>query len=197
MTIQSISISNSSPLNKRSISQLPINLFASVMGVTGLSLAWREAAKSIGVHALPGELIGWSGTLIFLGLAGGYVAKWVRHPSAVASEFPHLSVEVVSVSGNPVRGSSGLALIADHLIDDEPFKVDTLLVAGDPLIQERPLAGGPPAVGEGSVLPRHSLRLGLLGFLRARRGRPPGWPTRDDTLVAGVGVCQALPRGET
>ncbi|MBD9650088.1 GlxA family transcriptional regulator [Ensifer sp. ENS09] len=51
----------------------------------------------------------------------------------------HYSVEVVSTSGNPIRGSSGLALIPDHLIDDEPCDFDTLLVAGDPLIQERPL----------------------------------------------------------
>ncbi|MCV9960477.1 GlxA family transcriptional regulator [Pararhizobium sp. BT-229] len=55
------------------------------------------------------------------------------------SGFDYYSVEVVSVSGNPVRGSSGLALIADHLIDDEPSRFDTLLVAGDPLIQERTL----------------------------------------------------------
>ncbi|MCV9960476.1 SLAC1 anion channel family protein [Pararhizobium sp. BT-229] len=89
MTIHSIRLSNSSPQNRRSISQLPINLFASVMGVTGLSLAWREAAKSIDLLALPGEIIGWFGTLIFLGLTGGYVAKWVRHPSEVASEFAH------------------------------------------------------------------------------------------------------------
>ncbi|WP_104668155.1 GlxA family transcriptional regulator [Ensifer adhaerens] len=51
----------------------------------------------------------------------------------------YYSVEVVSTSGSPVKGSSGLALIPDHLIDDEPGAFDTLLVAGDPLIQERPL----------------------------------------------------------
>ncbi|WP_234836792.1 hypothetical protein [Sinorhizobium meliloti] len=64
MTIQSINISSSSPLARRSISQLPINLFASVMGITGLGLAWREAAKSLGLPSLPGEYIGGLGTLV-------------------------------------------------------------------------------------------------------------------------------------
>ncbi|MDE3795792.1 GlxA family transcriptional regulator [Sinorhizobium meliloti] len=54
----------------------------------------------------------------------------------------YYSVEIVSTSGTPVRGSSGLALIPDRLIDDGPSDFDTLLVAGDPLIQERPLAAG-------------------------------------------------------
>ncbi|MBD9650089.1 SLAC1 anion channel family protein [Ensifer sp. ENS09] len=89
MTIQSISISQNSTLTKRSIAQLPINLFGSVTGITGLSLAWREAAKTIGMPALPGEYIGWSGTLIFLGLAGAYAIKWARHYAAVAAEFAH------------------------------------------------------------------------------------------------------------
>ncbi|MDE3795793.1 C4-dicarboxylate ABC transporter [Sinorhizobium meliloti] len=89
MTIQLINVSDSSALTRRSISQLPINLFASVMGVTGLSLAWREAAKSIGLPSLPGELIGGLGTLIFLALAIGYVSKWARHPSSVSAEFAH------------------------------------------------------------------------------------------------------------
>ena len=65
MTVQSIDLSNSTPLTKRSISQLPINLFASVMGITGLSLAWREATRTIGLPALPGEYVGWLGTSIF------------------------------------------------------------------------------------------------------------------------------------
>ncbi|WP_244427892.1 hypothetical protein [Sinorhizobium fredii] len=43
-------------------------------------------------------------------------------------------------AGGPVRRSSGLALIPDRLIDDEASDFDTLLVAGDPLLQERPLS---------------------------------------------------------
>ncbi|HEV7321221.1 MAG TPA: SLAC1 anion channel family protein [Ensifer sp.] len=89
MTVQSIDLSNSMPLTRRSISQLPINLFASVMGVTGLSLAWREAESAIALPAMPGEYVGWLGTSIFLSLAAGYAIKWRRHPASVAAEFAH------------------------------------------------------------------------------------------------------------
>ncbi|WDZ79968.1 GlxA family transcriptional regulator (plasmid) [Ensifer adhaerens] len=52
----------------------------------------------------------------------------------------YYAVEVISTSGTPVRGSSGLALIPDRSIEQGISDVDTLLVAGDPLIQERPLS---------------------------------------------------------
>ncbi|MDK1374309.1 MULTISPECIES: GlxA family transcriptional regulator [unclassified Sinorhizobium] len=52
----------------------------------------------------------------------------------------YYSVEIVSTAGSPLRGSSGLVLVPDRSIDDEPSLVDTLLVAGDPLIQERPIS---------------------------------------------------------
>ncbi|MDK1493266.1 GlxA family transcriptional regulator [Sinorhizobium sp. 7-81] len=52
----------------------------------------------------------------------------------------YYSVEIVSTSDSPLRGSSGLVLVPDRSIDDEPSPVDTLLVAGDPLIQERPIS---------------------------------------------------------
>ncbi|MGE6784458.1 GlxA family transcriptional regulator [Ensifer adhaerens] len=51
----------------------------------------------------------------------------------------YYSVEVVSTSGSPVKEASGPALIPNRLIDDEPGAFDTLLVAGDSLIQEHPL----------------------------------------------------------
>ncbi len=56
------------------------------------------------------------------------------------SGIDYYSVEIISTSGSPVRGSSGLALIPDRSIDEGTSDVDTLLVAGDPLIQERPLS---------------------------------------------------------
>ncbi|MBP1873013.1 tellurite resistance protein [Ensifer adhaerens] len=77
------------PAHGHTIANLPINLFASVMGLTGLSLAWREAVKVIAVPGIPGELIGWFAAVTFITLAIGYAAKWVRHPAAVATEFRH------------------------------------------------------------------------------------------------------------
>ncbi|WDZ81582.1 hypothetical protein PWG15_35170 (plasmid) [Ensifer adhaerens] len=39
MTIQSLDVSRNSPLAKRSIAQLPINLFGSVIGITEYATA--------------------------------------------------------------------------------------------------------------------------------------------------------------
>jgi len=72
-----------------SIKQLPINLFASVMGITGLSLAWRQAASLLALPVLPGEVLGWTGVTIFVALATAYTVKFARHPAAVHAEFTH------------------------------------------------------------------------------------------------------------
>ena len=72
-----------------SIRQLPINLFASVMGITGLSLAWRMAATLLRLPVLPGEICGWTGLAVFIVLVLSYAVKFARHPAAVHAEFTH------------------------------------------------------------------------------------------------------------
>ena len=71
------------------VRHLPVNLFASVMGLSGLALAWRQAAGQFGVPALIGEAIGAFALLVFFVLAAGYLAKLARHPDAVVAEFRH------------------------------------------------------------------------------------------------------------
>lgn len=75
--------------HRHAIRLLPINLFASVMGIAGLSLAWREAAKLqlVGGHA--GELVGWLAVIVFIGLAVGYGIKFALHPGAIRAEYAH------------------------------------------------------------------------------------------------------------
>lgn len=68
---------------------LPVNLFASVMGLSGLALAWRLAHDSLGAPALVGEAIGAFAVAVFLLLASGYLAKLAKHPQAVHAEFHH------------------------------------------------------------------------------------------------------------
>lgn len=86
-------IADAEPANRASYSysvrQLPINLFASVMGITGLSLAWRQAANLLAIPALPGEIFGWMGVAIFIALAATYAIKFARHATAVNAEFTH------------------------------------------------------------------------------------------------------------
>lgn len=80
---------NGKASKRYSIKQLPVNLFASVMGITGLSLAWRAAATLLGIPQLPGEIFGWVGLSVFVVLILSYVIKFMRHASAVHAEFTH------------------------------------------------------------------------------------------------------------
>ena len=72
-----------------SLQHLPVNLFAAVMGISGLSLAWRQAARQFGASPRVGEAIGGLAVAIFVLLCVAYAAKAVRHPQAVRNEFRH------------------------------------------------------------------------------------------------------------
>jgi tellurite resistance protein len=68
---------------------LPIGLFGSVMGLTGLSVAWRLAAIRYG---LPGDIalgIGGVAAVAFVLILAGYCVKLVTAFDAVRAEFRH------------------------------------------------------------------------------------------------------------
>ncbi|MDM0111323.1 SLAC1 anion channel family protein [Variovorax sp. J22R133] len=69
--------------------KLPVNLFASVMGLSGLALAWRLAHDSLGAPVLVGEAIGALALGAFVVISLGYLAKLALHPQAVHAEFHH------------------------------------------------------------------------------------------------------------
>lgn len=82
------------PLPKKSgkansIRHLPVNLFASVMGIAGLSIAWRQASLEFGVSPLVSEVAGFLAFLVFIVLGSGYLAKAIKYPDAVLSEYRH------------------------------------------------------------------------------------------------------------
>jgi tellurite resistance protein len=72
-----------------SIRHLPVNLFASVMGVAGLTTAWRQASHQFGTSPLIDTVIGCIAVAIFLLLCIAYSAKVLIHPQAVRNEFRH------------------------------------------------------------------------------------------------------------
>src|SRR6185369_10519717 len=72
-----------------SIRNLPVNLFGAVMGLSGLSLAWRLAARTLDTDPAIGEAIGVLAVIAFLLLAVGYLTKYARYPEAVIAEFRH------------------------------------------------------------------------------------------------------------
>ncbi|HZW19740.1 SLAC1 anion channel family protein [Noviherbaspirillum sp.] len=72
-----------------SVKNLPVNLFGSVMGLAGLSLAWRLAHDAYGTSAAIADTIGVIAILAFIAIGLGYLAKWGKYPQAVRAEFEH------------------------------------------------------------------------------------------------------------
>lgn len=87
------------PIDKKqrsigSVQFLPVNLFASVMGIAGLSLAWRQANKLFGTSTVIADAIGVVAVVMFIVLSIAYTSKWIQYPQKVAGQFMH------PVSGN-------------------------------------------------------------------------------------------------
>ncbi|HVI04641.1 MAG TPA: hypothetical protein VM711_00925, partial [Sphingomicrobium sp.] len=68
---------------------LPIGLFGSVMGVTGLSVAWRLAHQRFGVPLEIALAIAAVAVVAFVGMTTGYVIKLLTACNAVRQEFHH------------------------------------------------------------------------------------------------------------
>lgn len=71
------------------LGHLPIGLFGSVMGLTGLSVAWRLAHAAFGAPPWIAEAIGAIAVLAFVAVAIGYAIKAATAPGVVADEFHH------------------------------------------------------------------------------------------------------------
>lgn len=74
---------------RASIRNLPVNLFASVMGTAGLALAWQLAGQTLGAGSAVSAAAGALALLVYAAMALGYGAKALRHPDAVQAEFTH------------------------------------------------------------------------------------------------------------
>ncbi|MGI4958400.1 MAG: SLAC1 anion channel family protein [Janthinobacterium lividum] len=64
-------------------------MFGSVMGLTGLSMAWRLAQARYGVPTWIAEAVAVVAALAFIAVTTGYLAKVVIAPAAVVAEFRH------------------------------------------------------------------------------------------------------------
>lgn len=77
------------PLTTASIKNLPVNLFACVMGLSGLALAWRLAVPAFGADIAIADSIGLLAMAAFAVIGAGYLVKLARYPDAVRAEFAH------------------------------------------------------------------------------------------------------------
>jgi tellurite resistance protein len=71
------------------LARLPVTLFATVMGLTGLGLAWHRAAPVLGAPAVIGSTIVVLASALFAALVVIYATKALRHPQAVRAEWLH------------------------------------------------------------------------------------------------------------
>ncbi len=74
---------------KSEFDYLPVGPFGSVMGLTGLSLAWRLAHEHYGAPSWIAAFIGGIAVAAFVAIGIGYVTKLVAAPHAVRAEFRH------------------------------------------------------------------------------------------------------------
>jgi tellurite resistance protein len=73
----------------RPLDYLPVSLFGSVMGLTGLSVAWRLAHARFGVPSAIAEAVAALAVLAFVAVTIAYLTKTLQAPAAVRSEFAH------------------------------------------------------------------------------------------------------------
>lgn len=71
------------------LAHYPIPLFATVMGTSGLAIAWKKAAHVLGLPAEVGLALQWWALALFVMIALGYLAKLSQHMDAVKKEFAH------------------------------------------------------------------------------------------------------------
>ena len=84
-------VAKSAPARSQ-LDYLPIGLFGSVMGLTGLSVAWRLAQSRYGGPdwlAQISPVIGWVAVAAFIAILAGYAVKLLTAFGAVRAEFRH------------------------------------------------------------------------------------------------------------
>lgn len=77
------------PVHKPYLEYLPVALFGSVMGLSGLSVAWHLAQARYGAPGWITELIGGLAVAAFVAVFLGYAVKLITAPESVEAEFKH------------------------------------------------------------------------------------------------------------
>lgn len=87
-------------VNEGRLAYLPVSLFGSVMGLSGLAIAWRLASTEFSLPAWIGEAFGAVAAVVFIALTLCYGIKCVESFAAVRAEFAH--PVAVNFFGTPI-----------------------------------------------------------------------------------------------
>ncbi len=90
-------------MSENKLEHFPINLFATVMGIGGLALAWRRSAIWFDTDILISQALALTAAALWVVVMATYIAKWVRFPQAAKAEaknpmsLPFLSTPTISL----------------------------------------------------------------------------------------------------
>ena len=76
-------------INKRSLEYFPVQLFAIIMGLSGLAIMFAKAYHLLDMPYWIYALVLFVDTILFLGIFTAYMFKWLLYPEAVKKEFYH------------------------------------------------------------------------------------------------------------
>lgn len=71
------------------LEHMPISLFATVMGLAGLTIATQKAGTLLGFGEQPAMALTAVTSLVYLLVFLAYTSKWLKYPEAVKHEFAH------------------------------------------------------------------------------------------------------------
>ena len=75
--------------NPSRLAHLPVSFFSTVMGMTGLAIAWQKAHLALGASPIVWQSLAALSSALFVGLLIVYGVKLVRHPNEVMAEWKH------------------------------------------------------------------------------------------------------------
>lgn len=75
--------------DQRSLAHMPVTLFASVMGLGALALAWRRADVIWGIGEWPYLALLAIASAVYVFVLAAYILKWIRFPKAALAELGH------------------------------------------------------------------------------------------------------------
>jgi len=92
---------------KRSLEYFPVQLFAVIMGLSGLTIAFAKAWHFLNLNSFEYiyKTLLFLDTVLFFGVFITYIIKWIKHPQAVQKEFNH-----------PIKSSFAAAISISFLL---------------------------------------------------------------------------------